>query len=178
MRKIIGLIAAGLVLSMAGANAQEASQRTMAEELLNVMNVPDSIEKSFAMMKQMIPAQTEKIMQATGQTNMPSNVSSQTDKMMDMMTQALSWDKMKDDYITLYAETFTEDEMKGMIAFYKSPAGQAFIKKQPELMKRSVELSQKKMLKLMPQIQALTQKMAQETASGNQPPSKSQPENK
>ena len=178
MRKIIGLIAAGLVLSMAGANAQEASQRTMAEELLNVMNVPDSIEKSFAMMKQMIPAQTEKIMQATGQTNMPSNVSSQTDKMMDMMTQALSWDKMKDDYITLYAETFTEDEMKGMIAFYKSPAGQAFIKKQPELMKRSVELSQKKMLKLMPQIKTLTQKMAQETAADNQPPSKRQPENK
>ena len=178
MRKIIGLIAAGLVLSMAGANAQEASQRTMAEELLNVMNVQDSIEKSFAMMKQMIPAQTEKIMQAAGQTNMPSNMSSQTDKMMDMMTQALSWDKMKDDYITLYAETFTEDEMKGMIAFYKSPAGQAFIKKQPELMKRSVELSQKKMLKLMPQIQALTQKMAQETAAGNQPPLKSRPDNK
>ncbi|MDD5676377.1 MAG: DUF2059 domain-containing protein [Kiritimatiellae bacterium] len=155
MKKIIGLIAVSLWLVVWSANAQEASRRAMAEELLNVMNAQEGIEKSFAMVKQMIPAQMEKMKQATGQTNMPSNVSSQTDTIMDMMTQALSWDKMKDNYITLYAETFTEEEMKGIIDFYKSSAGQAFIKKQPELMKRSMELTQKLMLQIMPKIQAM-----------------------
>src|ERR1035437_650897 len=96
------------------------------------------------MTEQSILVQMEKKMKpATGQTNMPSNVSSQTNRMMEMMAQELSWNKMKDDYIALYAETFTEDEMKGMIAFYKSPAGQAFTKKHPELSKRSMELSRK-----------------------------------
>ena len=155
MRKMIGLIAAGLVLSVVGVNAQEASRRAMAEELLNLMNVQETIEKSFAMIKQMIPAQTEKIKQVTGQTNMPANVSGQADKMMDMMAQELSWDKMKEDYIALYADTFTEEELKGIIAFYKSPAGQAFTKKQPELTKRSMEMSQKFMLQVMPKIQAM-----------------------
>jgi len=164
MRKMIGLIVAGLVLSVSGANAQEASRRAMAEELLNLMNVQESIEKSFAMVKQMIPAQMEKMKQATGQTNMPSNVSNQTDRMMDVIAQELSWDKMKEDYIALYAETFTEDEMKGIIAFYKSPAGQAFTKKQPELMKRSMELSQKLMMQIMPKIQAMMTKELSETA--------------
>jgi uncharacterized protein len=163
MRKIIGLIVVGLVLSVGVANAQEASKRAMAEELLNLMNMQENIEKSFAMMKQMIPAQMEKMKQTTGQTNMPSNVASQTDKMMDMLAAELSWNKMKDNYIILYAETFTEDEMKGIIAFYKSPAGQAFTKKQPELMKRSVELSQKLMMQIMPKIQAMTREM-EETA--------------
>jgi hypothetical protein len=96
---------------------------------------------------------------ATGQTNMPANASGQTDKMLDMMAQELSWDKMKEDYITLYADTFTEEELKGVIAFYKSPAGQAFLKKQPELMKRSMEMSQKLMLQVMPKIHAMIKEL-------------------
>lgn len=155
MRKMVVLIAAGVMLIGWSANAQETSRRAMAEDLLNLMNMRENIEKSFAMIKQMIPAQMEKMKQATGQTNMPANVSGQTDKMMEMMAQELSWDKMKEDYITLYADTFTEEELKGIIAFYKSPAGQAFIKKQPELTKRSMEMSQKFMLQVMPKIQAM-----------------------
>lgn len=160
MRKTIGWMAIGLVLSVAGAHAQDASRRVLAEELLNVMNVQEAIGKSLAMIKQMIPVQREKMMQAMGQTNMPSKVSNQSDQMMDLMAQELSWDKMKDDYITLYAETFTEDEMKGIIAFYKSPAGLAFTKKQPELMKRSMEMTQKMMMRIMPKIQAMAKEMS------------------
>ncbi|MDA3924531.1 MAG: DUF2059 domain-containing protein [Kiritimatiellae bacterium] len=159
MKKMMTLIAVALMLSVVGANAQEVSRRAMAEELLNVMNMPESIGKSFEMIKQMIPAQKEKMNQAMGQTNMPSNVSSKSEKMMDMIFEELSWDNMKEEYIALYAETFTLDEMKGIIAFYKTPAGQAFTAKQPELMKRSMEMSQKMMVKVMPKIQAMMEEM-------------------
>jgi hypothetical protein len=111
------------------------------------------------MMKQMIPAQMEKMKQVTGDTNMPADVSGQMDKMMDMMAEEMSWNKMKADYITLYAETFTEQELKDTVAFYKSPTGQAFIRKQPELMKRSMEISQKVMIKIMPKIRAMTEEL-------------------
>ncbi len=159
MKKMIGLVAVGVGLVVWSANAQETPRRAMAEELLNLMNMQETIETSFAMVKQMIPAQRERMKQATGQTNMPSNVSNQVDSMMDMMAQELSWDKMKADYITLYADSFTEEEMKGIIAFYKSPAGVAFITKQPELMKRSMELSQKMIMQIMPKIQAMTKEL-------------------
>jgi len=159
MRKIVGSIAAMLVLGVMCVSAQETQRRAMAEELLNVMNMQDTIEKSFAMVKQMIPAQMEKMKQVTGDTNMPANVSSQTDKMMDMLAEEMSWNKMKADYITLYAETFTEQELKDTVAFYKSPTGQAFIKKQPELMKRSMEISQKVMMQIMPKIQAMSEEL-------------------
>jgi len=163
MRKMVGSIAAMLVVGVLGANAQETQRRARAEELLNVMNIQDTLEKSFAMVKQMIPAQMEKMKQVTGDTNMPANVSSQTDKMMDMMAEELSWNKMKADYITLYAETFTEQELKDTVAFYKSPAGQAFVKKQPELMKRSMEITQKIMKQIMPKIQAMTEELKKTT---------------
>ena len=51
--------------------------------------------------------------------------------------------------------------MQSIIAFYKSPAGQTLIRKQPELMKRSMELSQKTMLQVMPKIQAMARDMAE-----------------
>jgi len=159
MKTMLGWIAAGLILSVAGAYGQEASRRAMAEELLTLMNVQASMEKSMAMVKQMIPAQIEKTMQAMGQTNRIANLSKQTDKMMALMSQELSWDKMKNEFITLYAETFTEDELKGVIAFYRSPAGQAFQSKLPELMKRSMELNQKLMIQIMPKLQTLSMEM-------------------
>ncbi len=159
MNKMVGIIVAGMALSVVWANAQEDTRRATAEELLNVMNVKESIEQSFAMVKKMIPAQMAQMKQATGETNIPSNVSSQTDKMMDMMAEELSWNKLKDGYIALYAEIFTDEEMKGLIAFYKSPVGQAFVQKQPEVMKRSMELSQKLMMQIMPKIQAMSKEL-------------------
>lgn len=165
MNKHLLMIVAGLVLSTASIQAQENTRSAKAEELLNLMNMPENTEKSFAMFKKMMPAQMEKMRQATGQTNHPANVSAQTDKIMDVITSELSWQKMKADYIALYADTFTDEELEAIIAFYKSPAGQALVKKQPELMKRSMELSQKTMLQVMPRIQAMAREMAEPAAA-------------
>ena len=64
------------------------------------------------------------------------------------------------DKIKVYADTFTEEELKGLISFYKSPVGQKFIEKTPELMKRSMELSQKRM---QPFIQNMVKKTTQQS---------------
>ncbi len=76
---------------------------------------------------------------------------------------------MKEEYITLYSETYTEPELKDMIAFYKTPSGQAFIKKQPEVLKRSFELSQKVMSGLMPKIQAMANEFKKDVQSQSPP---------
>ena len=52
-----------------------------------------------------------------------------------------------------------------------TPAGQAFIAKQPEVMKRSMEMSQKMMAQIMPKIQAITKEMI-ETAPVSATPEK------
>jgi len=163
MKKQLLMIAAGVALCVGSSQAQDPSRHAKAEELLTLMNMQENIEKSFAMVKKMIPAQMEKMKQATGQTNTPSNVSAQTDKVMELISQELSWEKMKESYIALYADTFTDDELQAIISFYKSPAGQTLIKKQPELMKRSMELSQKTMLQVMPKVQAMAREMSEPT---------------
>jgi hypothetical protein len=89
------------------------------------------------------------------------------DRVMDVVSTELGWDKIKEEYIALYVETFTEDELKGLIAFYKSPAGQAFVAKQPELMRRSVQINQRIMASVMPKLQEMLRESR--TAAGATP---------
>jgi hypothetical protein len=158
---IVLLMAAGLGLNALGGNAQETSRRALAEELLNAMDMKQTMEKSFAMIKKMIPAQMKRIKATTEENKTPSNAAQQKvmDEAMDTVSKELSWEKMKADYIAIYAETFTAEELRGIIAFYKSPAGQAFKKKQPELMERSMKVTQKRLIQIMPTIQALSKKV-------------------
>jgi hypothetical protein len=157
MKTWVGSIAVLMVSGVISVTAQESQRRALAEELLTVMKMQDAIEKSFDVAKQMIPAQMEKMAQEAGDTAAPADMQGLTGRMMDMIAEEFSWNKLKADYIALYAETFTEQELKDMVAFYKSPAGQAYINKQPELMKRSMELTQKLMMKIMPKIRAMTE---------------------
>jgi hypothetical protein len=43
----------------------------------------------------------------------------------------------------VYAENFTADDMRQMIAFFESPVGQKFVKKQPGLIAQSMAAGQK-----------------------------------
>ena len=80
-------------------------------------------------------------------------------KMTGIMKEELSWDKMKDLYVQAYRETFSQEEIDGLIAFYQTPVGQSFVSKQPELMKRTMAIMQQRMAPMMQRIQ----KMSEET---------------
>lgn len=48
------------------------------------------------------------------------------------------------DLPAIYARHFTIDEMKSFVTFYRTPAGQKFIKAQPQLMQETIALMQSK----------------------------------
>jgi hypothetical protein len=110
----------------------------------------------------------EQMGKMSGQTNMPPEAVSQSEKIVDLVASELSWEKVKADYISLYSETLTEEELKAAITFYKTPEGQSFISKQPELMKRAMELNQKLMMKIMPRIQEMTRDMRKSAGEGKE----------
>ena len=84
------------------------------------------------------------------------------DKMMDMMAKEMSWKNLKDDYISAYSEAFSEEDLKGLADFYKSPLGQKLVDKTPELTTKLMEISQKKVQQLMPQIKEMSNQMMDE----------------
>jgi hypothetical protein len=64
----------------------------------------------------------------------------------------MSWDALGPGFADLYAKNFTEAELDAIIAFYKSPAGIAFLDKTPALNTQTMQLLQSKMAALQPQL--------------------------
>jgi uncharacterized protein len=66
------------------------------------------------------------------------------EKSAKAMREEMSWANMKPMMVRIYAESFTQEEMDGLIAFYESPAGKAFTKKMPMVMEKSMMLMQER----------------------------------
>jgi hypothetical protein len=59
-----------------------------------------------------------------------------------VLREELSWAKIKPLYVGIYRESFTQEEIDGMLAFYATPVGRATIEKMPQVMTRSMQLMQ------------------------------------
>ncbi len=158
MRRIVTATIICTVVLVAIVRAEDIPKRALAEQLLGAMEIQKTIEKSFDMVNQMMTAQMKQ-MGVFSDDAISDKAQDVIQKTMDLVMKEMSWDKLKGDYISIYAETFTEEELKGAIKFYKSPIGKKFIEKQPELMRKSMQISQKQMTTLMPKIQKLTEEM-------------------
>ena len=77
-----------------------------------------------------------------------------------MIKDLLRWDSMESLYLKVYGDTFSQQEIDGMTAFYASPAGQAVIAKMPLAVKSSMSEMQERVRGMIPKIQ----QMAKETA--------------
>jgi len=70
-------------------------------------------------------------------------------KFSAVIRQEMSWSKMRPLYVQIYQESFSQEEIDGLIAFYRSPAGQAFVAKMPVVMQKSMQLMQTQMGPMM-----------------------------
>jgi hypothetical protein len=62
------------------------------------------------------------------------------DLMVAWLKKYMTWPAMEPQLTQLYASNFTEEELKTMAAFYRSPAGQKAVQKMPEMMQRTAML--------------------------------------
>jgi hypothetical protein len=149
MRKL-AVVSTVILLAVAGAaRADEASKKTKIEELFQLTNVDRMVGQILGQVRSMQTAQTERMAMSAEARSRTHEIQ---DRIQALIARALSWDKIKPEYIALYAETFTEEEIDGMLAFYKSPAGRAMLEKMPVLMQRSMALSQRMMQEIQPEM--------------------------
>jgi hypothetical protein len=149
MRKL-AVVSTVILLAVAGAaRADEASKKAKIEELFQLTNVDRMVGQILGQVRSMQTAQTERMAMSAEARSRTREIQ---DRIQALIARALSWDKIKPEYVALYAETFTEEEIDGMLAFYKSPAGRAMLEKMPVLMQRSMALSQRMMQEIQPEM--------------------------
>ena len=130
MKKMI-LIALALLISFSvAASADDAERRQLAEQFLNVNKVKDQVDMMYEKVEGIIISQIEAI---EIPEEREKNLLAMQKIARDLLFKGLSWDTLKEEYIQLYTESFTEEELQGIIEFSKSPLGQ----KMAEIKKKS-----------------------------------------
>jgi len=69
----------------------------------------------------------------------------------------------------VYAEVYSEAELKAMLAFFESPEGKSMILKQPQIMQHMMPLVKSMQAELMPKIQGIVEKAKTEAAAAVAP---------
>jgi hypothetical protein len=82
-------------------------------------------------------------------------IAQMTTQMAAVVQAELAWHTLEPMYIRLYKSAFTEQEVAGMLAFYKTPAGKAVIQKMPTLMQQTMLEVQKMAVGMGPKIQKI-----------------------
>jgi uncharacterized protein len=83
-------------------------------------------------------------------------------KLIAIIRDELSWSQMLPLYVKLYQETFTQEEIDSLIAFYKTPVGISYTDKLPVLTQKTMSAIQERLAPLMKRTQALTKETMEE----------------
>jgi hypothetical protein len=67
-----------------------------------------------------------------------------------LMREEYDWSKIKQEFIQIYRGVFTQEEIEGLITFYRTPVGQSMLQKMPQLEQKTAELFQRHQIALIP----------------------------
>ena len=121
----IGLIAA--LVTGAPVRATPDSHEQAAAELLDVINLRKTMTDGASVM-----------VDAMIQGN--ASLAPYRDVLQKWTNKIMTWDALGPKMIALYAESFTEAELREMTAFYRTPTGKKAVALMPELMRRGALL--------------------------------------
>ena len=149
----IRLVAAALVLVAIAGAARAAASPESVDRLMQAMKVQQQLDLVYS---QSLPAMENAMRQSLGQKMDSAEAERMFNAVMPkinaVIREELGWAKLRPDFAAIYAETFTQQEIDGLIAFYQGPIGRAFVNKQAQLTQRSMKLMQQKMGPVMQKV--------------------------
>lgn len=77
------------------------------------------------------------------------------DVILEWSESIMTWEIFGPKMIDIYAEAFSEDELKDLVAFYKTPTGRKAITLMPELMQKGAQLGANEAQQHIPRLQQM-----------------------
>ena len=132
-------------------DVQQPSQTTvLAEELMSLFQINKNMDAAL----QQVAKMQEQLAATKDQTpEAKAKQQEMRDAINKEVKSVMSWEKIKPMFISIYADTFTAEELQGMIAFFKSPLGQKWIEKQPQIQMATMQKMQAVMMEMQPKMQ-------------------------
>ena len=128
---LLGILVGGSALAANDAPASDASIREMLD-LTNARQLLDNMKGQMNGL--MANAMRDAVKNQTVTPERQAILDRMAAKMSTVVTDTMNWDDLMPIYLRTYRASFTQDEIDGVIKFYKSPAGRAYTKKLPVAM--------------------------------------------
>lgn len=148
-----------LFITLTASYADEVSHKAAAEELLLVMKTDQMMQPMYQEIRKMMFDMSKQMGISEEESELFNR---HMDRLISLLEDEFGWNKLKNDFIRIYQETYTEEELNSFIAFYKTPSGQKLIEKMPVLMKKSMEISQRNMPLMIEKMKVLQAQMMED----------------
>ncbi len=120
--------------------SKKDSHTLAIEEFFAVMNMKETSDKTIDQMLAM-------------QVQQQPQLASYKDVMTAFLRKYVSYEALKDDMVKLYKSEFTEDEIRTMTEFYRTPVGKKAVSKLPTLTASGAQLGMQRVQSNMAELQ-------------------------
>lgn len=151
MKRSVLLLALAFSLPFT-AHADDASLHAKAQQLVTVLHTENLVQQVDNNLTREFSAAAGQTVGAHPTPDQAAKLAAFQKNISSMIDQQLGWQTLGQDFVDLYARSFTEEQMDAIIAFYKTPAGIAFLDKTPALNTQMTQLLQSKISSAQPQL--------------------------
>lgn len=134
--------------------ADETSHQQAAAELLEVTHSDEIAASLIDEMKQLIDEIPQSDELNAEQSKLLTDFKLE---MQTLITNTFGWSAMQEDYSKVYADAYTEEELKQLTAFYKTDLGQKLLEHGNDVAEALDQIPQQRIETLMPQMQQSAQ---------------------
>ena len=173
-RAILPIAFCAMTLACAAtARADEAARQREVEQLFAVMH----IEQTFNQMMQQVIAQNQSMVaglfpEIDRDPKQKAEYDAFMARVMTMVQSSFSWKAMEPEYAKIYLDTYSDEEITGMLAFYDSPVGRSVLTKTPKVLEASSAVAMDRMNELTPKLREMMKTEMQKMKPGQSTASK------
>ena len=166
MKRWIGMLVVMLVVVPCGARADEASKQTKVRDLFVTMHMDHMLDQMMHSIQGEVQAMAQSAPGAQPMTPEQKKLAQDfMEKSMKVVNGSVGWTILEPEYVKLYASTYSEPEIDGILAFYKSAVGQAMLAKTPALSAGGMQIVRSRMGDFQPKLQALQREYVKQLAA-------------
>jgi hypothetical protein len=163
-KRLILLVA--LLLLSPFARGDEASKRDNVRELFRVMRLQNTMAQLMSQTMEQSEKMSEGLFDQSKMTDAERQRNAQfLEQVRSRVERYFGWESLEPQYIELYASTYSEEEIDGILAFYNSAVGKSMLEKTPMIMSKSSAIVQERSAEVQPELRALMQEYIAQIAA-------------
>lgn len=147
------------------ARADEASRHTKAEEVIALLHSERGVQQVADNISKQVAQAAEKAVGTDPTPDKKAKLDQFEQQAHQLIEAQLGWKALQPGFVDIYAKAFTDEQLDGIIAFYKSPAGAALLANMPDVNTQIGQLGSSHVNAVQPQLQQLYSTFKQSLAA-------------